>query len=139
MEYGMEFECLFGVSDGIQDITRRSGMVRRIRFIYRKSYSKFGNDPVHLWKVLESSRNIRNKSLWKVESRKDSTNPNQPTKWDGGVHGGLHLLGRPTHKEGGESPTSSPPLTRFDYLILWKDCTRTPRRSRFEPLGVPPI
>ena len=28
-------------------------MVRRIRFIYRKSYTKFGNDPVHLWKVLE--------------------------------------------------------------------------------------
>ncbi|KAK1616586.1 hypothetical protein QYE76_022103 [Lolium multiflorum] len=28
-------------------------MVRRIRFIYRKSYSKFGNDPVHLWQVLE--------------------------------------------------------------------------------------
>ena len=43
---------LFGVSDGIQDITRRSGMVRRIRFIYRKSLSKFGNDPVHLWKEL---------------------------------------------------------------------------------------
>ncbi len=37
---------LFGVSDGIQDITRRFGMVRRIRFIYRKSFSgvwkKFG-------------------------------------------------------------------------------------------------
>jgi hypothetical protein len=27
MEYGMEFEVLFGVSDEIQDITRRSGMV----------------------------------------------------------------------------------------------------------------
>ena len=34
----MEFEVLFGVSDGIQDITRRSGMVRRIRFIYRMSF-----------------------------------------------------------------------------------------------------
>ena len=45
MEFGMEFEVLFGISDGIQDITRRSGMVRRIRFIYRKSLSKFGNDP----------------------------------------------------------------------------------------------
>ena len=61
---------MFGVSDGIQDITRSSGMVRRIRFIYRKSYSKYGNDPVHLWKVLEKSGR---KALWKVESRRDST------------------------------------------------------------------
>jgi hypothetical protein len=38
---------LFGVSNGIQDITRSSIMVRRIRFIYRKSLSKFGNDLVH--------------------------------------------------------------------------------------------
>ena len=91
----MEFEILFGVSDGIQDITRSSGMVRRIRFIYRKSYSMFGNDLVHLWQVLEGSRKVRKKSPWKVESRKDSTNPNQPTKWEGGVHGGLHLVGRP--------------------------------------------
>ena len=90
---------LFGVSDGIQDITRRSGMVRRIRFIYRKSLSKFGNDPVHLWKGLECSRTFRKKSPWKVESRKDSTNPNQPTKWEGGVHSGLHLLGRPPKGE----------------------------------------
>ena len=53
----MEFEVLFGVSDGIQDITRSSGMVQRIRFIYSKSLSKFGNDPVNLWKVV--SRIIR--------------------------------------------------------------------------------
>ena len=99
----MEFEVLFGVSDGIQDITRRSGMVRRIRFIYRKSLSKFGNDPVHLWKALECSRTFRKKSLRKVESRLDSTNPNLPTKWEGGVHGGLHLLRRPSEKERGES------------------------------------
>ena len=37
---------LFGVSDGIQDITRRFGIVRRIRFIYGKSFfgvrKKFG-------------------------------------------------------------------------------------------------
>ena len=92
---------MFGVSDGIQDITRSSGMVRRIRFIYRKSLSKFGNDPVNLWKVV--SRIIRNKSLWKEESRRDSTNPNQPTKWEGGVHGGLHLLGRPSKGGRGES------------------------------------
>ena len=71
---------LIAISDGIQDITRSSGMVRRIRFIYRKSLSKFANDPVHLWKALEYSRTFRKKSLWKVESRLDSTNPNLPTK-----------------------------------------------------------
>ena len=64
---------MFGVSDGIQDITRSSGMVRRIRFIYRKSYSKFGNDPVHLWQVLEGSRKVRKKPPRKVESTRDST------------------------------------------------------------------
>jgi len=85
---------LFGVSDGIQDITRSSGMVRRIRFIYRKSFSKFGNDPVHLWKALECSRTFRKKSPWKVESQMDSTNPSWPTKGEGGVHG-LHHHGRP--------------------------------------------
>ena len=97
------FLILFGVSDGIHDITRSSGMVRRIRFIYRKSLSKFGNDPVHLWKALECSRTFRKKSPWKVESRKDSTNANQPTKWEGGVHSGLHLLGRPLKGEREES------------------------------------
>jgi hypothetical protein len=79
LEYGMEFEYLFGVPDEIPDITRSSGMVRRIRFIYRKSYSKFGNDPVHLWQVLEGSRKVRKKSPWKVESRRDSTLHGQPT------------------------------------------------------------
>ncbi|KAK1631106.1 hypothetical protein QYE76_005421 [Lolium multiflorum] len=48
-------------------------MVRRIRFIYRKSFYKFENDPVHLWKVLEGSRKVRKKPLWKAESRRDST------------------------------------------------------------------
>jgi hypothetical protein len=70
-----------------------------IRFIYRKSLSKFGNDPVHLWKTLECSRRLWNKSLWKVESRMDSTNPSRPTKREGGVHGGLHHLGWPKEKE----------------------------------------
>ena len=64
---------MFGVSDRIQDITRSSEMVRRTRFIYRKSFYKFKNDPVHLWKVLEGSRKVRKKSLWKAESRRDST------------------------------------------------------------------
>ena len=57
---------MFEVSDGISDITRSSGMVRRIRFIYRKSFSKFENDSVYLWKVLEGSRKVRKKSPWKV-------------------------------------------------------------------------
>ena len=38
LEYGMEFEYLFGVPDEIPDITRSSGMVRRIRFIYRMPF-----------------------------------------------------------------------------------------------------
>ena len=58
---------MFKVSDGIQDITRRSGMVRIIRFIYRKSFSRFENDPVFFWKVLEVSRRVRKKSPWKEE------------------------------------------------------------------------
>jgi hypothetical protein len=33
LEYGMEFEYLFGVPDEIPDITRSSGMVWRIIFI----------------------------------------------------------------------------------------------------------
>jgi len=37
----MEYEVLFGVSDEFLDITRRSGMVRRIRFIYGKSILGF--------------------------------------------------------------------------------------------------
>ena len=73
LEYGMEFEYLFGVPDEIPDITRSSGMVRRIRFIYRKSFYKFENDPVHLWKVLEGSRKVRKKPLWKAESQREST------------------------------------------------------------------
>ena len=69
---------LLGVSDGIQDITRRSGMVRRIKFIYRKSFSRFENDPVFFWKVLEGSRRVRKKSPWKVESQRDSTHLGRP-------------------------------------------------------------
>ena len=101
MEYGMEFECLFGVSDGIQDITRRSGMVRRIRFIYRKSFSRFENDPVFFWKVLEVSRRVRKKSPWKVESGTPPTLAGQPK--GGGVPGGLlpMVAGHPTKGKGG--------------------------------------
>jgi hypothetical protein len=89
LEYGMEFEYLFGVPDEIPDITRSSGMVRRIRFIYRKSYSKFGNDPVHLWQVLEGSRKVRKNGT--LES---------------GVPKRLHLHDQPTLK--GRSPRWTP-------------------------------
>ena len=66
---------MFGVSDGIQDITRRFGIVRRIRFIYGKSFfgvrKKFGvltgasrrfwglEWSGMLWKVPEVSRMTR--------------------------------------------------------------------------------
>ena len=33
IEYGMEYEVLYGVSDVIQDVTRRSRIVQRIGFI----------------------------------------------------------------------------------------------------------
>ena len=91
---------MFGVSDRIQDITRSSGMVRRIRFIYRKSLSKFGNDPVHLWKVLEKSgRNHHGK--WSPGGTPPSM-ASQPKR--GGVPGGLHLGWPATPpKERGES------------------------------------
>ena len=48
---------LFGVSEWIRDITRRSGMVRRIRFIYRRSFYELGNVPECLY---EDSRRFRN-------------------------------------------------------------------------------
>ncbi len=54
---------LFGVLDWIRDITRRSGIVRRMRFIYCGSFSKLGNVPECLYgdsrrfqNVLEGSR-----------------------------------------------------------------------------------
>jgi hypothetical protein len=81
-------------------ITRSSGMVRIIIFIYGKSHPKFGNGLVNLWKVpevLESSETIHY-GRWR-----DSTSPSRPTKWEGGVHGGLHHLGRPHEKEREES------------------------------------
>ncbi|KAK1618252.1 hypothetical protein QYE76_023769 [Lolium multiflorum] len=55
LEYGMEFEYLFGVPDVIPDITRSSGMVRRIRFIYRMSFYVNKMMRKVLWKVLEGT------------------------------------------------------------------------------------
>ncbi|KAK1653529.1 hypothetical protein QYE76_071334 [Lolium multiflorum] len=73
LEYGMEFEYLFGVPDEIPDITRSSGMVRRIRFIYRMSFYVNKMSRKVLWKVLEGSRKVRKKPPRKVESTRDST------------------------------------------------------------------
>ena len=65
--YGMcvRNRMLFGVSDWIRYITRRSGIVRRIRFIYWGSFSKLGNVPECLYgdsrrfrNVLEGSRRV---------------------------------------------------------------------------------
>ncbi|KAK1663392.1 hypothetical protein QYE76_051551, partial [Lolium multiflorum] len=73
LEYGMEFEYLFGVPDVIPDITRSSGMVRRIRFIYRMSFYVNKMMRKVLWKFLEGSRKVRKKPPRKVESTRDST------------------------------------------------------------------
>ena len=55
-------------------------MVRRIRFIYGKSNSKFGKSPVNFdrsfWKVLEGSRAIQKFH----QGRKDSTSPSRPRR-----------------------------------------------------------
>ncbi|KAK1615195.1 hypothetical protein QYE76_020712 [Lolium multiflorum] len=73
LEYGMEFEYLFGVPDEIPDITRSSGMVRRIRFIYRMSFYVNKMMRKVLWKFLEGSRKVRKKPPRKVESTRDPT------------------------------------------------------------------
>ena len=49
---------LFGVSEWIRDITRISGMVRRIRFIYWGSFSKLGNVPKCLYGDSRRFRNV---------------------------------------------------------------------------------
>ncbi|KAK1661295.1 hypothetical protein QYE76_049454 [Lolium multiflorum] len=61
------------VPDVIPDITRSSGMVRRIRFIYRMSFYVNKMMRKVLWKVLEGSRKVRKKPPRKVESTRDST------------------------------------------------------------------
>ncbi|KAK1648860.1 hypothetical protein QYE76_066665 [Lolium multiflorum] len=61
------------VPDVIPDITRSSGMVRRIRFIYRMSFYVNKMMRKVLWKVLEGSRKVRKKPPRKVESTWDST------------------------------------------------------------------
>ena len=49
---------LFGVSDWIRDITRRSRIVRGIRFIYWGSFSKLGNVPECLYGDSRRFRNV---------------------------------------------------------------------------------
>ena len=85
---------LFGVSDWIRDITRRSGIVRGIRFIYWGSFSKLGNVPECLYgdsrrfrNVLEGSRRYLGVYL---KTKKESRNPcGGKTRIRGGV--GLSL------------------------------------------------
>ena len=55
---------MFGVSDGIRDVTRRSGMVRRIRFIYRKVFSGFRKGLEFSSIVLEGSRRFQKVPGW---------------------------------------------------------------------------
>ncbi|KAK1684880.1 hypothetical protein QYE76_045728 [Lolium multiflorum] len=88
-------------------------MVRRIRFIYRKSLSKFGNDPVKLWNVLEGSRKVRKESPWKVESQRDSSHREEESQVDS-TKGG-----RPPHQgKGGVPPQimASPSINFNQFL-----------------------
>ena len=129
LEYGMEFEDLFEVPDEIPDITRSSGMVRRIRFIYRKSFYEFENDPVHLWKVLEGSRIFRKKVTLEGGVPKGLHHHGRPTL-GGGVPGGLHLRWPATPSQG---KVGIPPLVgvlawvcfmsygRFWFGVLFED------------------
>ena len=97
---------LFRVSEWIRDITRRSGMVRRIRFIYWGSFSKLGNVPECLYgdsrrfrNVLEGSRGFLGVCL---KTKKGSRNPCRVRQ---GVVGeeDSSPLPNPPAKEGGES------------------------------------
>ena len=97
---------LFGVSDWIRDITRRSGIVRRIRFIYWGSFSKLGNVPECLYgdsrrfrNVLEGSRRFLGVCL---KTKKGSRNPCRARQ---GVVGEEDSFPppNPPAKEGGES------------------------------------
>src|SRR5215216_2892008 len=116
---------LFGVSDWIRDITRRSGIVWRIRFIYWGSFSKLGNVPECLYgdsrrfqNVLEGSRRFLRVFLkTKKGSRKPCgarglLPPSQPAGQGGrGVLLGLPLPWRlpPLNRGEGAPPPSSLP------------------------------
>ena len=70
----------FGISDWIRDITRRSRMVRRIRFIYWGSFSKLGNVPECLY---GDSRRFRNLGL----------DPGHHEEIQNGPENKIHILG----------------------------------------------
>ncbi|KAK1692467.1 hypothetical protein QYE76_009164 [Lolium multiflorum] len=80
LEYGMEFEYLFGVPDEIPDITRSSGMVRRIRFIYRMSFYVNKMSRKVLWKVLEDMASPINFNQF-LEKEKLKSNGSNFTDW----------------------------------------------------------
>ncbi|KAK1653802.1 hypothetical protein QYE76_071607 [Lolium multiflorum] len=66
--------------DEIPDITRSSGMVRRIRFIYRMSFYVFENDSKVLWKVLEDMASSINFNQF-LEKEKLKSNGSNFTDW----------------------------------------------------------
>src|SRR5215216_943127 len=108
---------LFGVSDWIQDITRRSGIVRRIRFIYWGSFSKLGNVPECLygdsrrfWNVLEGSRGFLGVCLKTKKGIKE-------TKWGTTrIRGGGGFL-PPTRRPKEEGVLLGLPLPRRASLL----------------------
>ena len=99
---------MFGVSDGILDITRRSGMVRRIRFIYRKVLELF-------WKVPEVSEIFR--KVLEGSRRKVREGPGLggtkpwPTKGPSGAH---QRAGRRPNPAKFGLKRRSPSRARFD-------------------------
>ena len=102
---------LFGVSDWIRDITRRSGIFRRIRFIYWRSFSKLGNVPQCLYgdsrrfqNVLEGSRRYLGVCL---KTKKGSRSPYRARQGVVGEEDSFPLPIRRPRREG--SPTRTPP------------------------------
>ncbi|KAK1618426.1 hypothetical protein QYE76_023943 [Lolium multiflorum] len=98
------------VPDVIPDITRSSGMVRRIRFIYRMSFYVNKMMRKVLWKVLEGSRKVRKKPPRKVESTWDSTS----------------MAGNPSGEESQvDSPLGGHPLWKVEFpplvgILAWE-------------------
>ena len=108
---------MFGVSEWIRDITRRSGMVRRIRFIYWGSFSKLGNVPECLYgdsrrfrNVLEGSRGFLGVCLKTKKGIKE-------TKWGTTrIRGGGGFL-PPTRRPKEEGVLLGLPLPRRASLL----------------------
>lgn len=145
----------YGIWNGVRMFVRSLGWdpghheeVWRIRFIYRKSFSKFENYPVYLWKVLEGSRKVRKKSPWKVESQTPPSLAGQPK--GGGVPGGLHLRGpaTPSRERGESHPELDSPIRKAFELDSYSFFGQPQMRSTYiqmrrgrgpaTPLAAPP-